>query len=171
MAIYAGIGRSNYFEIKDGLFDNFKKLCGYYELDVLREGDKVMLFPSVINETGDISTYIDLERIEREDGVSFKNSKIASLFRNTLEIDLMQDVVVDGDGSLVSDSIYLPDFLDIIYKFLKPGEVFIWKHVGNEKLRYISGYSFSVDHLNNQKTINLDDIFLNFLNTNIFPSF
>ncbi len=54
------------------------------------------------------------------------------------------------------DDIYLPD---VIAEHLHPGEVAVFQSIGNEKFRYLSGYSVACDANGEQVWVNLSDIY------------
>ena len=62
---------------------------------------------------------------------------------------------IDGEDELAE----FPDFIDEVAKILCDDEVFIWVHVGSEKMRYVSGYTVAINSIGERKVINLSDIY------------
>ncbi|ORW08128.1 MULTISPECIES: hypothetical protein [Mycolicibacter] len=59
-----------------------------------------------------------------------------------------------------SEDCDLPIFVpDVIAEHLQDGEVAVFIHVGNEKLRYLGGFSVAVHSDGRQVRVNLDDIY------------
>lgn len=83
-----------------------------------------------------------------------------------LEVVVEKDnvvVLLDTDGSEWAmypedsdDCIYL---YDVIAEHLPPGEVVIFQSVGNEKFRYLNGYSVACDAKGGQVWVHLSDIY------------
>ena len=64
--------------------------------------------------------------------------------------------VFDDDGDDEGHQLYIPD---LIAEHLMDGETAIFEHVGNEKLRYLCGYSTAVHADGRQITISLTDMY------------
>ena len=84
----------------------------------------------------------------------------------SFELEVEKDNVVillDTDGSEWAaypedsdDCVYL---YDVIAEHLQPGEVAVFQSVGNEKLRYVGGYSVAVSETGDQVWVHLSDIY------------
>jgi hypothetical protein len=138
MANYYGKGRSDSFKVKD--IDKLKRLCRIYELQIHGpdENDKVLLLS------------------EREDGEP----------QNTIYTDedtdfdeLIKFGIATKEDREFDDEVDLPDFSTQIAQLLDDGEVFVWRSVGNEAMRYLSGHSYAVNQDGEVISLNLDHIY------------
>ena len=66
------------------------------------------------------------------------------------------DYIEDED---TGEEVEMPDFMEEVSKILKDEEVFIWSHVGQEKLRYLTGYSMAINNKGKTVGVNIDDIY------------
>jgi len=130
MANYYANARSNYFAVKD--VNKFKKWADSRHLDVWSE-----MFPNSENEE-------ELFAIAPQDDGDFGGWPY---------YDIEADEGVEGgnDGQF--------DILEELAPHLKDGHVAIIQEVGNEKLRYLCGYSRAINNKGEEITISLNDIY------------
>lgn len=114
MATFTGLGRTNYFRVRDT--GRLEELLSGSGITVEHEavGDRVVLLDA---EGSDWTIYSDDD---------------------------------DYEGT------WLPD---VIAEHLAPGETAIFQSIGNEKLRFLSGYAVAVSASGEQVQIALDDIY------------
>lgn len=137
MANYYGVGRTNYFKVKDP--DAFKKALLYLSgirFDQKSDGSFVLMDDNpdgggwnVCHEMTGVDDPADWEHC----------------------------VVDEGEGPGDVDTIDISLF---IAPFLAEGEVAVVQEVGHEKYRYLIGWATAVDWRGNTKTVSIDDIYL-----------
>lgn len=140
MANYSGTGRSNYIHVTD--LEMIKKIADIYQLCVRAdETDPTYVYFYSVSEDGDIETYYTVSNWAYAE-------KYEDIFGN-----LPKDCLEFGDA------VELPDFMDTIAKYMVEEEVFIWQHVGSEKLRYLNGYAVAINAKGKHVSISIDEIY------------
>lgn len=137
MANYYGSGRSNYVKVTD--IEMIKKIAALYGCSVsFKDEDEASGLVCLLAETehGDFENY---------------------RFPDKDEVKLIKQVWPEAE--IDDETFELPDFMKTISKYLKRGYVFIWTHVGNEKLRYLTGYSAAVNSKGQTKCVSITDIY------------
>lgn len=64
-----------------------------------------------------------------------------------------------GYDDETGDEVERPDFMEEVAKILLDDEVFIWMSIGNEKMRYLSGYATAINNKGKTKSVNLNNIY------------
>ena len=111
------------------------------------------------------SNYIKVSDIEKFKALCDERSLVCKLNEETGEVACfasndnesgeIPSIVYDDDGNNVE----LPNFFKEVSKLLVDDYVFIWRHIGNEKLRYFCGYSVAINSKGKRINISLDDIY------------
>ena len=136
MANYYGNGRSNYFKVKD--------MAAFLEwLDTRAPGMEVA------------SRHMVDKKRERELLAEDPTQEIC-LLAETEDGDYPSWIYNEEDGD--DEEV---DFIGELSKHLleETGNVFIWQHVGNEKLRYVSGYAIAITHDGKTFQVSIRDIY------------
>jgi len=87
--------------------------------------------------------------------VNDETGEVACFASNDNETGEITSIVFDEDGNYVE----LPSFFKEVAKLLIDDYIFIWQHIGNEKLRYFCGYSVAINSKGKRIDISLDDIY------------
>lgn len=64
-----------------------------------------------------------------------------------------------GYNETTGEEFEYPPLENEVSEILVPGQVFIWMHVGNEKLRYLSGYAVATNWQGKTEVIDINDIY------------
>ncbi len=65
----------------------------------------------------------------------------------------------DESGDIIYNGDVQRDILDEVVPLLDDGEVLIFVHNGNEKMRYLGGYSYAINNKGESKSLNINSIF------------
>ncbi|HEY4062283.1 MAG TPA: hypothetical protein VGM30_10305 [Puia sp.] len=137
MSNYYGKGRSNYIRVIDK--EKAKLFARIYGVAIVEKENYVCFLAN--GEDGDVNSVFTPET---EEEVAI------------LEIIMREE----GTAPVIMDEEQeLPGFPETIASILQPGQVFIWIHVGNEKSRYINGYSLAINSKFEKVSISLDSIY------------
>ena len=88
-------------------------------------------------------------------GAGDNADKIALLGADDDGYNLLSGIAYGSDGEEEEF-----DITEIVARHLAPGEVAVFQHIGNEKLRYLNGYSVAVDSTGKSVRVDLDDIYV-----------
>lgn len=131
MANYYGTARSNYVRLKPSL------------IPTLEEMFMISIVPNFTGQHAILSD--DL------------NGTPEFFVEDEVDESLLWDLGVEN-----ADNVDSMTLLDVIHLCLEPEphNVFVWHEVGNEKARYLNGFSMAIDHTGKVlKQIDLNDIY------------
>ncbi len=110
--------------------EQFKIVCEHFELEIINNDNKVGFF---VNEESGIPTSIEYVNEEQKEDNGLRDEKY------------------DEDN--------YDDVFDIIAEMLLDDEVMVVDHIGNEKLRFLTGYSSAYNNKGQIVNILLSDIY------------
>jgi hypothetical protein len=140
MADYVGVSRSNYVHFTDPVM--VRAIAGWYGLQMDRSptSDGWSLQPEQYRDH-DIQYWVPAD-ISEEDWEKVK------------ELGIIPKSAKRGQEDLE-----FKDFFKAIAKYIPEGEVFIWMHIGSQRLQYLNGYSVAVNSKGQIRRIQLDHIY------------
>jgi hypothetical protein len=126
MANYYGNGRTNYFNVKEDKKKDLEELADLFNLNFCDSDTGVCLLSN--HEDGGFDKWFDEVDLEDCTPEQKKVLKEYCDFDGTEEVEVC--------------------ITDIIYQFLTDDTVAVFQSVGNEKLRYLTGWVIAVDSTN-----------------------
>lgn len=139
MGTYTGVGRSNTVTFSD--IAQVKAICRIYGCSI--ETNPGVSGWIVFADDDDYLTSVFIE-----DEHVFEELQALKLMPKKADLDEFYD-----------QDYHLPHIAVALAPYIGDDEVFIWTHVGHEKLRYLSGYSTAVNKKGKQITVSLNDIY------------
>jgi hypothetical protein len=140
MANYYGNGRSNYVHFTD--IEKVRRIVAIYGCAIPKDEDDKGWAILAETEHGDV------------DGSKYIGQDDDEDIKELIELGFIKDA-----SEITDDMFELPDFMKTLAPFIPDGEVLVWQHVGNEKLRYLQGYAVAINNKGEIKSLNIDNIY------------